>query len=131
MTYFLDTNVIIDLLNGNSNVLSEFKNAYVFGTVRIPDLAYYEVLRGFEYSDPKNQRNGFEVFAEKCGIEYMNLQTFKEASKQYANLKKQGITIDDDDILIGALAVERNAILVTNNTKHFSHIKNIVLENWV
>lgn len=61
----------------------------------------------------------------------MNLQTFKEASKQYANLKKQGIKIDDDDILVGALAVERNAILVTNNTKHFSHIKNIVLENWV
>lgn len=26
MTYFLDTNVIIDLLNGNSNVLAGFKN---------------------------------------------------------------------------------------------------------
>lgn len=46
MTYFLDTNVIIDLLNGNSNVLTEFKNAYVFGTVRIPDLVYYEVFVG-------------------------------------------------------------------------------------
>lgn len=44
MTYFLDTNVIIDLLNGNSNVLAEFKNAYAFETVRIPDLVYYEVL---------------------------------------------------------------------------------------
>lgn len=131
MTYFLDTNVIIDLLNGNSNVLYAFKNAYIFGTVRIPDLVYYEILRGFEYADPKNQRQGFESFVEKCGIEYMSLQTFKEASKQYANLKKHGITIDDDDILIGSLAVERNAILVTNNTKHFSHIRNITLENWV
>ena len=52
MTYFLDTNVIIDLLNGNSNVLANFKNAYISASVKIPDLVYYEVLRGFEYSDP-------------------------------------------------------------------------------
>ena len=43
MTYFLDTNVIIDLLNGNSNVLASFKNAYTFDIVKIPDLVYYEV----------------------------------------------------------------------------------------
>lgn len=35
MTYFLDTNVIIDLLNGNSKVLTNFKNAYIFATVKI------------------------------------------------------------------------------------------------
>ena len=33
MTYFLDTNVIIELLNGNSNVLAAFKNAYTFDTI--------------------------------------------------------------------------------------------------
>ena len=56
MTYFLDTNVIIDLLNGNSNILASFKNAYTFDSVKIPDLVYYEVLRGFEYSDPKKAK---------------------------------------------------------------------------
>lgn len=131
MTYFLDTNVIIDLMKGNLNVLKAFKNAYSFETVKIPDLVYYEVLRGFEYSDPKNQKQGFETFAQRCGIEYMDLQTYREAAVQYAALKRQGIKIDDDDILIGSIAVARNAILVTNNTKHFSHIKNLQLENWV
>ena len=56
MTYFLDSNAIIDLLNGNSNVLAEFKNAFVSASVRIPDIVYYEVLRGFEYSDSKNKK---------------------------------------------------------------------------
>ena len=35
MTYFLDINVIIDLLNGNSKVLAGFKNAYISITVCI------------------------------------------------------------------------------------------------
>ena len=100
MTYFLDTNVIIDLLNGNSNILASFKNAYTFDSVKIPDLVYYEVLRGFEYSDPKKAKS------RHCGIVYMDLDVLKEAAKQYAHLRKQGITIDDDDILIGSFAVK-------------------------
>lgn len=88
MTYFLDTNVIIDLLNGNSNILANFKNAYVSATVKIPDLVYYEVLRGFEYSDPKNQKVGFEIFANHCGIVYMDKSVLEEAAKQYAYLRK-------------------------------------------
>lgn len=131
MTYFLDTNVIIDLLSGDSNVLAAFKSAYVSAAVKIPDLVYYEVLRGFEYADPKNQKAGFEVFARKCGIEFMGAETLKEAARHYADLKRSGIKIDDDDILIGSLAIERGAVLVTNNTKHFSHLAGIQLENWV
>ena len=49
----------------------------------------------------------------------MGFETLQEAARQYANLRKNGITIDDDDILIGALAIERDAVIVTNNTKHF------------
>ena len=130
MTYFLDTNVIIDLLNGNSNILANFKNAYVSATVKIPDLVYYEVLRGFEYSDPKNQKAGFEIFANHCGIVYMDKSVLEEAAKQYAYLRKNGITIDDDDILIGSFAIEKESVLVTNNTKHFKNLNGIKLVNW-
>ncbi len=130
MTYFLDSNAIIDLLNGNSNVLAEFKNAFVSASVRIPDIVYYEVLRGFEYSDLKNKKDSFEIFAKRCGIEYMDLTTLQEAARQYADLRRNGITIDDDDILIGSLAISRGAVVVTNNTKHFSQLKGIQLVNW-
>ena len=130
MIYFLDTNVIIDLLNGNSNVLAAFKNAYTFDTVKIPDLVYYEVLRGFEYSDPKKQKAGFEIFANHCGIVYMDKSVLEESARQYADLRKHGITIDDDDILIGSFAITKNATLVTNNTKHFKNLNGIQLVDW-
>ncbi len=130
MIFFLDTNVIIDLLNGNSNVLAAFKNAYTFDTVKIPDLVYYEVLRGFEYSDPKKQKAGFEIFANHCGIVYMDKSVLEESARQYADLRKHGITIDDDDILIGSFAITKNATLVTNNTKHFKNLNGIQLVDW-
>ena len=82
MTYFLDTNVIIDLLNGNSSVLASFKNAYTVDIVQIPDLVYYAVLRGFEYSDHKNQKGGFEIFANRYGIVYMDLSVVQKADRQ-------------------------------------------------
>ena len=130
MTYFLDANVIIDLLNGNSSILAAFKNAYTFESVKIPDLVYYEVSRGFEYSDPKNQKQGFEIFAEHCGIVSMDKSVLQEAARQYADLKKRGISIDDDDILIGSLAIAKGSTVVTNNTKHFQNLKGIKLVNW-
>ena len=67
----------------------------------------------------------------RCGIEYMSIETLRESAKQYADLKRHGITISNDDILIGSLAIEKKAILVTNNTKHFINLSGIQLENWV
>lgn len=131
MTYFLDTNVIIDLLNGNANVLKNFKSTFKKATVQIPDITYYEVLRGFYWKDPKVQLSNFEIFTRTCGIKYMDLQTLRIAANQWAMLQRNGIPINDDgDILIGALTIQHNAILVTGNTKHFERFDGIRLENW-
>lgn len=131
MTYFLDAKVIIDLLNGNKRVLENFKSAYVNAEIKIPDIAYYEVLRGFCWKDSKNQLSNFEIFVQKCGIVNMDLQTLRIAANIYANLMRGGNKVDDDgDIFIGASAVRHNAVLVTNNIRHLSRISAIQLENW-
>ena len=60
----------------------------------------------------------------------MDKSVLEEAAKQYAYLRKNGITIDDDDILIGSFAIEKESVLVTNNTKHFKNLNGIKLVNW-
>jgi tRNA(fMet)-specific endonuclease VapC len=35
------------------------------------------------------------------------------------------------DMLIAAAALSRGAILVTHNTKHFSRIKGLKIEDWI
>lgn len=47
-----------------------------------------------------------------------------------AKLRKQGLLIDDFDILIGATAIYYNMIVVTNNIDHFSRLENISIDDW-
>ena len=60
----------------------------------------------------------------------MTTTTLDIAAQIYADLKKTGKPIEDDDLFIGASALEHDAILVTNNEKHLGHIKDLKIEAW-
>ncbi|HRO43839.1 MAG TPA: hypothetical protein PL009_13465 [Flavipsychrobacter sp.] len=51
-------------------------------------------------------------------------------AKEKARLRRQGLMIDDFDILIGATAVANDMVMVTNNVAHLQRLKNIVIEDW-
>ena len=51
-------------------------------------------------------------------------------AKEKAKLKKQGLQIDDFDILIGSTAIVNEMIMVTNNVAHLSRLDNIEIEDW-
>ena len=57
-----------------------------------------------------------------------------EAAVNYArirnDLEMEGKPIGNMDMLIAASALTENKVLVTNNSKHFSRIKRLVLEDW-
>jgi len=50
-------------------------------------------------------------------------------AQEKARLRKNGMIIDDFDLLIGASAVANNMVLVTANEQHFSRMSNITIEN--
>ena len=75
----------------------------------------------------------FSVFMNFCkniGIDFQTKESLELAAENYAHLTRNGITIGDDDILIGSLAIANGAVMVTNNTRHFENLPNIRLENW-
>ncbi|MEH2465160.1 PIN domain-containing protein [Nostoc sp.] len=57
------------------------------------------------------------------------------ALKKYGELKAElrriGQTVAEFDLLIASVAVAENYTLVTNNTRHYSRIYNLQLENWI
>ena len=129
--YFLDTNTISYLLEGNTAVLQEYLLARETDVIRVPDIVYYEVYRGLLYRDSRKLMKAFTAFSEELGIVSISRSDFEKAAVIYAELRKSGMTIDDDDILIAAMAVNHDAILVTHNTRHFSTIKDLRIETWV
>ena len=65
------------------------------------------------------------------GCKYYQLSSKLDFAAQiYSDLKKSGKLIEDDDIFIGAMALENNAILVTNNERHLERINDLKLEVW-
>ena len=57
------------------------------------------------------------------------------ASRHYARirvvLEKRGTPLGNMDLLIAAHALDRGAVLVTSNVKHFGKVPGIKLETWV
>lgn len=61
-------------------------------------------------------------------LDLTSVQLFGNAK---AELIRLGRRIEDADLLIGAIAVARDAIVVTGNTRHFQRIPGVRLENWI
>lgn len=58
----------------------------------------------------------------------------QETAEKYAKirfLEKNGQPIGNNDLWIAAHALSLNTILVTNNSKEFIKVPDLLLENWV
>jgi predicted nucleic acid-binding protein len=60
----------------------------------------------------------------------MNLATWECAANIYAESCRIGKSAGDSDILIAAFSIVGGYTLVTNNTRHFEHIKNLQIADW-
>jgi len=132
MKYLLDTNICIYIIKNNPiSVLKKFKKLSP-NDVGIASVTVAELVYGVEKSqNPASNRSALEQFV-------LPLEIFSfddQASFQYgiirAALEKKGIPIGSLDLLIAAQAQSLNLTLVTNNTKVFSRIPNLHIENWV
>ena len=96
----------------------------------IPPFAYYEIKKWLLAINSKTKLQAFEKLSLKYGIDTVSKEAFDLALSIYIKLRKNGITIDDGDILIAAYCLQNNYILVSNNIKHFRNIDNLKIENW-
>lgn len=131
MTYFLDTNIISYLLKGSINVKYKITNLLLNADkIYIPAIAYYETKRGLLATSANKKLSILQNFVSTFGIVDITTKTLDIASENWASLKTKGLIIEDSDLLIGASAIENDAILITNNANHLSRLKNIKVEVW-
>jgi tRNA(fMet)-specific endonuclease VapC len=96
----------------------------------ISEITLAELKFGVENSQSK-KKNQETLDNFLTGIQILPIiNSLDIYAEEKARLRKQGNTIDDFDLLIGASAVANDMILVTNNEAHFQRITKIVIENW-
>lgn len=127
--YLLDTNICIYFIKGQFELdrkIAEVGEQNCF----ISEMTVAELKYGVENSKTAEaMRKIVEAFITKFFVIpiYNALDIY---AKEKAKLRKQGLLIDDFDILIGATSVANNLIMVTNNVAHLGRLNNIIIEDW-
>lgn len=128
--YLLDTNICIYYLKGKHGI--DKKLEYVgIDNCFISEITVAELKFGTENSaNVGKNRKVLHAFIN--GLKVLPIyDTLDIYAKQKTILRKNGMIVDDFDLLIGATAIAFELTLVTNNSKHFQNLEGITLENWV
>ncbi|MEC4813493.1 MAG: type II toxin-antitoxin system VapC family toxin [Scytonema sp. PMC 1069.18] len=131
MSYLLDTNVCIRLLNNTSPAVSarladkEPEDIYL-STVTQMEL-YYGVYRSAQV-----ERNlaVLERFFSQFAVLPLDPKSARVAGRIRADLAALGKPIGPYDSQIAAIAIVNNFILVTHNTGEFSRVNGLQIEDW-
>lgn len=96
----------------------------------ISHITRYEILKGLKAKKAQKQIDAFNKFCIHNTVLPITDDVIVKAADIYASLKEQGELISDGDILVAAIAITNNLVLITNNTEHFSRVKDLQLDNW-
>jgi len=128
--YVIDTNTLIYFFKGMGNVPNKFL-AVSPKEIAIPSIVIYELEYGIAKSSSPKKRQG--QLKELCSL--VEILPFDDESARIsasirAKLEKKGTPIGPYDILIAGTALQHQGILITNNTKEFSRVPKLKLDNW-
>lgn len=117
----INTDVIIDFLRGNPKAIYYLENAQSKHNCYLTTITIAELYSGVREGDEKNL---LDLFVNEFRIAHLN-----ETSARKAGLFRRDFGKSHDvglaDCLIGAIAEELEAILITLNKKHFPMLRKI------
>ncbi len=130
MKYLLDTNICIHFFRGKFNLIVKLERIGL-NNCAISEITLAELVFGAENSlTPDKNNEIIEQFSKQVTILPI-YDSIKLYGIEKTRLRKSGTMISDFDLLIGCTAVEKDLIMVTENTREFERISNINIENWV
>ncbi len=125
----LDTNTLIHYLKGVEPVVSRLRAASP-RDLGVPTIVAYEVEYGTLKSRSSRRRSIVaDLLAGLTQVPF-DADAAREAARIRIELEAGGHMIGPMDLLIAGTARSRGAVLVTNNSKEFSRVKGLRLEDW-
>lgn len=131
MIYLLDTNTCIRHLNQRATSVSK-----KLRTIPPTDIAVCSIVKAELFHGAMKSNNQSQTLAKQ----QLFLQPFQSLpfddraalvyGKIKADLDRSGTPIGSNDVLIASIALANNLILVTHNTREFSRVAILSLEDW-
>lgn len=129
--YMLDTDICSYIMKRSRPAVLRRLQSVPVTDVFMSVITKSELLCGVEVSPRRTQDAG----ALAAFLPYVEVLDFPDTAAVHyagirADLKKRGVLIGANDLLIAAHARAIGLTLVTNNTAEFARVKGLTLENW-
>ena len=129
MQYMLDTDIASYLIRGDHpGVTKKFTELYekcVISSITAAELQY-----GARKRNNRALTQKVQALCDLVPIISWNEDAATNYAKLRVELESAGTPIGNMDMMIAASALAEEAVLITNNTEHFSRISALNLENW-
>ncbi|MDR1360770.1 MAG: type II toxin-antitoxin system VapC family toxin [Rickettsiales bacterium] len=128
--YVLDTDISSYFIKGIYETIGQKLQKLPDDSIFITSITVAELLFGAEKRKNKKLTADVNAFISEARILAFDTNAAEVYSKIRTVLEDSGTPIGNMDIMIASVAIANDAVLVTNNSKHFKYIKNLELENW-
>ena len=120
----VDTNILIDVFErGNERLLLKLLEFDVF----VPSVALYEYLWGYLYIGRDHLREK-ELIEKIFTVVYPDQRITLKAMELDVQLRKQGFSIPQADVLIAATALALDALLLSKDLGHYEKLRSFGLK---
>ena len=132
-TYSLDTDTFTKLLKkhpGNQRVVDRFRQEIRRNSLfLVCPVVFYEIRRELVLKGAAAQLSAFDRLVESMSWKEFNAPVWERACSLWADLRSQGQSHNDADVLIAAHALHYGAVIVTGNLDHFRGTR-AQIESW-
>lgn len=131
MKYMLDTNICIYAIKHKPDIVIKKFLSHDPEEICISAITYAELMHGVEKSMAvEKNRVAMSLFLSPITILQFDERAAEEYGRIKADLEKKGTPIGPMDTLIAGHARSSGLILVTNNTREFSRVVGLAVEDW-
>ena len=125
----LDTNTLSYFLRGEGRV-AERLSAVAPNEVALPAIVVYEINFGLRRAGRRRQLEAFARMVQVTTVLDFDVEAADHAARIRAELEARGTPIGATDLLIAATARRHRHTLVTHNTREFSRVPELALDDW-
>ena len=129
MNYLLDTNAMTSRVTKDAHFIKQIQTKNPSERV-ISAMTEHEVLFGIACNPKSRLPTVAEIMICLLPKLAIGLNKAAEAADIRADLKSGGLPIGPHDVLIAAAALAMDLIIITHNTRKFSRMPGLLMEDW-
>jgi len=128
--YLLDTNTLIYFFRQQGHVAAHLRKVQA-SQIALPSVVVFELEYGLLRSTkPQAQQKGMDAVRAAYRVLSLDAKSAKSAAWVKHTLELAGAPIGPADQFIAGIALANDLTLITRNTREFSRVPGLRLENW-